>query len=249
MGNNPLIFWTKSQQELPAWLITLCDKYSVSKHSSTDIPIGDYFCLREQRVVYVQGESRQELCFDFEKPFYKILHQKKKHALGPFTKALGKSTQTIVDMTCGSAGDSLFMLALGLKVYAFERNPIIAFLLEDAKRFYLEGGDELALALQNFDFQYGSALQNSELLKSVDAIYYDPMYPVKKKSSALARKEIEMFKKIAGTDEDKESVLQQVFQIKGPRIIVKRPLREGPLLMKPTGSFSGKTTRYDLYKF
>jgi 16S rRNA (guanine1516-N2)-methyltransferase len=81
---------------------------------------------------------------------------------------------------------------------------------------------------------------------SPDAIYIDPMFPPKRKASALAKKEIRMVRRIVGDDEDASELLA-VARRHAPRVVVKRPTAAPPLADKPAMSIAGKLVRYDVY--
>lgn len=232
-------------EQLEAAMSHLAQKYLFP--IATQIPSSPYLAPKDGRFQLV-GADQKNIFFDLAKNYYKFLYQRKKGGLGPLAKALGKDSVKVLDVTCGSGADSMFMLALGMEVYAFERNPVVAILLEDAFRYYKAMEDDFSLALNRLHFRFGDPCLHGFQLPQVDVIYYDPMFPEKKKSSALARKEMELFKLIVGKDEDEVSVLASLLKITDTRIIVKRPLKAEPLKEKPLSSFTGKTTRYDLYK-
>jgi 16S rRNA (guanine1516-N2)-methyltransferase len=80
-----------------------------------------------------------------------------------------------------------------------------------------------------------------------DAVYLDPMFPPKRKKSALAKKEIRILRELVGDDPDAEDLLQISLQIATKRVIVKRHLSAPPLGQTPDKSYSGKLVRYDVY--
>ena len=167
--------------------------------------------------------------------------------MGPLFKALGKNVNTVIDATCGSGVDSMFFLALGYEVYAYERNPLVAFLLEEAISFYLNFDSDFANELKRFHFQNKDISKIDNIANESSVLYYDPMFPAKKKKSALARKEMEVFKVFVGEDADQQDTLQKLFSRFKGRVIVKRPLKAAPILPGVSSEFLGKTTRYDLY--
>ena len=60
---------------------------------------------------------------------------------------------------------------------------------------------------------------------------------------------MEVFKDIVGEDLDSKEYAKQILANlpKGKRFVIKRPIKAEALIEKPSGSFEGKTTRYDLY--
>ena len=199
----------------------------------------DYLYYREGILSFHSNELG-EMSFDFEELMK--YHQRQKYALSkePLAKALGirgsGEKRLIWDTTCGTGKDSLLISFFGAKLTSFERNPAVFLLLKDALRrfpvdFHLEFGDARTLTLS----------------ERPEVIYYDPMYPAKKKS-ALARKEMRIFKEIVGDDPDSKEFLEWALKTATERVVVKRPLEAEPIKEKPTASYTGKSTRYDMYK-
>lgn len=159
-------------------------------------------------------------------------------------KALGLKNKgaKVLDLSAGLGMDSVFLASQGYQVTGVERNPILFFLLEHA----LENSQRADL--KNLKFVYGSAqeyIKNAKI-SDFDAIYFDPMYPHKKKS-ALPRQEMRLFRNLVGEDEDAQEVLMSLLKKKPSRVIVKRPLQSEVLLSPVKHSFKGKSVRYDLY--
>lgn len=166
----------------------------------------------------------------------------------PLVRALGKHTNTVVDTTAGMGQDSFLLAATGHTVMAIERSPIVAALLEDGlSRLCLHPvareamGDRITLRL-------GDA---SEVLAGItpapDAVYLDPMYPEKKKKSALARKEMQVLRELVGDDTDAAGLFEVSRRAARNRVVVKRPHYAPPLSDRPDMSYSGKLVRYDVY--
>nr|BDT28495.1 class I SAM-dependent methyltransferase [Bacteriovorax sp. HI3] len=199
----------------------------------------DYLYYREEILSFHSNELG-EMSFDFEELMK--YHQRQNYALSkePLAKALaikGSGEKRVIwDTTCGTGKDSLLISFFGAKLTSFERNPAVYLLLKDALRrfpvdFHLEFGDARTLTHSH----------------KPEVIYYDPMYPAKKKS-ALARKEMRIFKEIVGDDPDSKEFLEWALKTATERVVVKRPLEADPIKEKPTASYVGKSTRYDMYK-
>ena len=199
----------------------------------------DYLYFRDE-VLYFHSQELGEMSFNFEE----ILryHQKQNYALSkePLAKALaikGSAKRSIWDTTCGTGKDSLLIYHFGANLKSFERNPAVYLLLKDALRRYPV----------NFDLIFGDARLQKAIEARPEVIYYDPMYPTKKKS-ALARKEMRIFKEVVGSDSDSAEFLEWAMTIATERVVVKRPLEALPIKANPTASYTGKSTRYDMYK-
>ena len=173
-------------------------------------------------------------------------YQKKKGSLRTelISKAMGSGKYgfKILDLSAGLGIDALFLSQLGYDVTAVERNSIIYLALKTAE-------DQLAAhhALK-VHFIHDSALNflNSSA-ENYDVIYFDPMFPEKKKS-ALSKQEMILFRNLVGTDEDANQVIDFILQSKkAKRFVFKRPLKAPPLKHKPQVSFLGKLVRFDVY--
>ena len=184
-----------------------------------------------------------KLKFDFIKIWH--YHQNQKYILKrqPLARALGlPKTKRVLDATCGTGKDSLLMLAFGAYVQAFERNAFIASLLMKAVE---EGKKDTVLEAvlrQRFVFKEGDCRYLP--LMPFDVIYYDPMFASKKKS--LSGKNMQIFQKIVGEDEDREKFFKWGM-MKTRRFILKRPLKSPYLFGYPQIIYKGSKTRYDVY--
>jgi len=167
---------------------------------------------------------------------------------GALASALGRKTKTVIDATTGWGQDSLHIFRMGYELTCIERSPVMAALLND-------GFKRLAQVdwMQNLNKQppplfAGNAI---ELLANLDTppdcIYIDPMFPPKRKKSALAKKSIMVLRDLLGDDDDKADLFAAAWQAAGKRVVVKSPDYAEPLGGKPNSSFQGKLLRYDVY--
>lgn len=166
----------------------------------------------------------------------------------PLPRAIGKETKTVLDATAGFGNDAALLACMGFEVLAVERSPVIAVLLEDGLRRALLD-EELNQALG--DRLRTQAGDSREMLKEMepkpDAVYIDPMFPEKRKKSALAKKHIRLVREIVGDDPDAEELLEVARDHARKRVVVKRPSHAPPLASDPDLSFEGKLVRYDVY--
>jgi 16S rRNA (guanine1516-N2)-methyltransferase len=95
--------------------------------------------------------------------------------------------------------------------------------------------------------QADSILYLERLEARPDVIYMDPMFPDKTKHS-LAKKEMRLFREIAGADEDVNLLLEKALQKAAKRVVIKRP-RQSPYVnnARPHFAISGKSSRFDVY--
>jgi 16S rRNA (guanine1516-N2)-methyltransferase len=154
----------------------------------------------------------------------------------------------VLDATAGLGHDAALLACMGYQVTAVERSPIIAALLKD--------GLARALADERYREALGGRLrvivgEAREILggldEAPDAIYLDPMFPPKRKASALAKKGVRLLRRVVGDDEDASELFEAAVARSVPRLVVKRPTSAPPLRPGPVASFTGKLARYDVY--
>ena len=167
---------------------------------------------------------------------------------GAFSQAIGRKTKTVIDATTGWAQDRLCLFRMGYEVRCIERSLIMMALLNDAfERLALESWVQ-KLELSPPILMHGNAI---ELLKNLemppDCIYLDPMFPHKRKKSALSKKSMTILQELVGEDSDKTELFEAAFTATAKRVVVKSPDYAEPLGGKPSESFSGKLLRYDVY--
>ena len=188
-----------------------------------------------------------------------ILHRLR-HGLSkgqPLPKALGLKSLNpdkapyVIDATAGLGVDAFFVAALGCRVRAIERSPVVAELLADGyARLRASEIGELAPIAARLGFEQGSsALLLSSLSEDErpDVVYVDPMYPSEGHSSALPKKGMQFFRRLIGDDLDAGEIFEAAMKSARERVVVKRPLGAPHLGPKPTHVFEGKTARYDMY--
>jgi len=163
----------------------------------------------------------------------------------PLGRALGKGTQTVIDATAGLGTDMLLMIELGFSVTAIEESSLISVLLRD--RLARSG----RLAAQSVVHTGDATSFLSSLQTQPDVVYLDPMFPSRRRSSALPRKELVVLSKIAEPVDEGETDARALFReaqrVASNRVVVKR-LPESPQLGgEPSHSHRSKALRYDVY--
>ena len=79
-----------------------------------------------------------------------------------------------------------------------------------------------------------------------DCVYLDPMYPPKRKKSAIANKNMQFLQWLLKPDLDSLPLLKAALD-SNSRVVVKRPIYADPLLASPQQRFSSKLVHYDVY--
>ncbi|MBP5978708.1 MAG: class I SAM-dependent methyltransferase [Halomonas sp.] len=161
------------------------------------------------------------------------------------------ATPSVVDATAGLGRDAFVLASLGACVLLIERVDAIAALLEDG---LLRAAKEPAIAeiVSRMMLRHGDAAESLEVLIESAAfdpqvIHLDPMFPHREKS-ALVKKDMRLFRELAGDDDDAPRLLEAALDIATHRVVVKRPRKAPPIKgAAPQHVLEGKTSRYDLY--
>ena len=152
----------------------------------------------------------------------------------------------VVDASAGWGRDALTLASLGCQVQMIERHPVLAALLENALE-RLPDGSTLRSPLQLYYGDVRDFLEKTSPCPVPDVIYFDPMFPERKKS-AKVKKHMQLFHTLIGDDEDASDVVKVLLNHARYRLVVKRP-RLAPALTAtpPHHQIAGKTVRYDVY--
>lgn len=161
----------------------------------------------------------------------------------PLFKAIGLSFGTqaqIVDATCGLMGDSIHLLSLGHRVWAYEREPVIYAYL----KLCLEHANDQRI--QNFDLSFTDISHvNSDELKD-RIVLFDPMFEHDRKGAI--RKEMRIFQSgVSYPNDDSAKTLKKVLMAKPAKVLVKRADNAPLLLENPHHQIKTKTIRIDTY--
>ncbi len=175
---------------------------------------------------------------------YASLPAPRRGALG---RAIGKRTRTVVDATAGWGADLGLLVAMGLRVTAVERSVVVAALLADGLN-RLRHSTNVRGRFRMPRLMVADAI--GYLADSVDApdcVYLDPMFPPKRKRSALAKRPLRVLRELVGDDDDRRRLFASALTAAGKRVVVKRPDDAPPLEHGADESYAGKLVRYDVY--
>lgn len=167
-------------------------------------------------------------------------------------KAVGlhktRASLHVLDATAGLGQDAFVLAGLGCKVTLFERNPVVHALLADGLARAALNVD-CAPIIERMSLQQGSSIDwmAGAGPDCADVVYLDPMFPHRDKA-ALVKKEMQLFQKVVGDDDDSEALLAAALACARYRVVVKRP-RKAPAITgpEPTTRVEGKSSRYDVY--
>jgi 16S rRNA (guanine1516-N2)-methyltransferase len=163
-------------------------------------------------------------------------------------RAVGKDAVQVLDATAGLGHDAALLACMGYHVTAVERSPILAALLADGLSRALKDPElfsyfENRLRVVNTDARDFLQAESGKF----DSIYIDPMFPPKRKTTALAKKSIRLVRALVGDDADAQQLLEFARQ-QPVRIAVKRPTHAHPLAPGFVATIASKLVRYDIYK-
>jgi 16S rRNA (guanine1516-N2)-methyltransferase len=167
----------------------------------------------------------------------------------PLARAIGKSTQTVVDATAGLGHDAFLLACLGFQVTAIERHPLIGVLLETSVQAARSDPELLAVMDDRLEVVLGDArdyLADAAQARP-DVIYLDPMFQPRRRS-ALPRKPAQLLRQVVGHDEDAQLLFALARRCARRRVVVKRADDLPPLAPDVDLTFAGKIVRYDVYQ-
>lgn len=170
----------------------------------------------------------------------------------PLGRALGKGSRQVVDATAGLGRDAAMIAAMEHDVLGIEQSPVLCAMLEDgvqratrhddprvrdlAGRITLRQGDACGLLV--------------DMHPPPDVVYLDPMFPMKRKASALARKDVRLVRALVSDDMhgNDTALLDAARRVARKRVVVKRADDAPPLAgSTPSMAIRGKLVRYDVY--
>jgi 16S rRNA (guanine1516-N2)-methyltransferase len=214
-----------------------------SEFSLLKLDVGDLVLNRAVQPTELKSDRGFHLKYDFDnnRIDYNRSQIGKKE---PLARALGieKGVKNVLDLSMGLAVDSVFLSQLGFQVTSLERNGLLHFLALEGQKI---SSRPVVRSIQFLHSEALSYLQSHSLAPQI-SIYFDPMFPEKKKS-ALPRQEMQFFKKLVGADEDAAEVLKLAIEKNVNRVVVKRPVKAEPLWGKPSHQLKTKLVRYDVY--
>lgn len=152
---------------------------------------------------------------------------------------------TAIDATAGLGEDSILLAAAGFYVKMYERDEIIAALLEDAIERAAKD-DMLAEIVSRMELIHGDSIEDMKTCDwKPDIIYLDPMFPARSKSG-LIKKKFQLLQQLESPCEEGEEMVKAAQAAKPRKIIIKRPAKGEYLAgIKPNHSIEGKAIRYD----
>ena len=155
---------------------------------------------------------------------------------------------SVLDATAGLGRDAFVLAELGCSMTLIERQPIVCALLADALQ-RAAADVEVAAIVARMPLVCGDAIELMRAWRGTapQVIYLDPMFPERDKS-AQVKKEMRVFRALAGGDDDAPELLAAALALASHRVVVKRP-RKAPAIagQPPAYALAGKSSRFDIY--
>ncbi|MDM8271441.1 class I SAM-dependent methyltransferase [Thermophilibacter provencensis] len=161
----------------------------------------------------------------------------------------GVEAPVAVDATAGLGEDSLLLAAAGFSVVMYEKDPVIAALLQDALG-RATAVPELAPIVARMELVQGDSIAGLRGLAASgpapDVVFLDPMFPERTKSAAV-KKKFQLLHRLERPCDDEAELLGAALAARPRKVVIKRPPK-GPLLAgaRPSHQLSGKAVRYDV---
>lgn len=221
----------------------LVDRAQVPENTALALVVGDRGMSLHTADALDRGGVCVDLRYAFEQPAHARLTRRQ-----PLARAIGPPGQFIADATAGFGADAAMFAAYGCQVLAIERSPVLGAMLADALAQAREDqahGEAIAARLQ---VAQGDA---RDVLRAVspgpDVAYLDPMFPAKRRGSALPPKAAQMLRLLVGSDDDAADLLTVAREVARVRVVVKRPDHAAPISEPVDATYRGKLVRYDVY--
>lgn len=139
----------------------------------------------------------------------------------PLVRGLG-GARHVVDATAGLCRDAFILAMAGCEVTAIERAPRIAALVRDGLERARHDPRVDQEALKRLRLVEGDAIELLPTLPPPEVVVLDPMFPPKRKASALARKAMRLLRVEVGEDLDALRLLEVARGVATKRVLVKR---------------------------
>jgi 16S rRNA (guanine1516-N2)-methyltransferase len=170
--------------------------------------------------------------------------------LGRAVGVRGDRRPQVIDATAGLGRDAFVLADLGCEVTLCERQPLVQALLGDAHARALASDDPwLSAVAGRMHLHLGAAetLPHNQLAGAA-VLYLDPMFPDDRRRAAPG-KGMQLLQRLyaaADLQEEGERLARWALDTPVERLVVKRPLRAGPLLEPVTHSLRGRAVRFDV---
>ena len=249
-----IALWCPEEATREEHLITGRQGWPLYQKGSSIAPDTDYLLLVDQGALFLQSVKEKDFkpfCIDYLGPdFVRRIRSSNRNDLLLKACGLKKGNTSLFDACFGLGYDAIFLSSYDFDVTGAERNPVVQELVINALSRAKETG---AYGDSFVSFYAGSAQEYLDRFPETrfDVVYLDPMFSGEEERSALAKKEMRIFRDLVGDDQDAPALFRKVFGHATNRVVVKRSDSAAPIVPveeKPISiSFEGKSVRYDVY--
>ncbi len=167
----------------------------------------------------------------------------------PLGRAIGRGAKTVIDATAGFGGDALLLAAMGLDVLCIERSAAVLTVLREAIACARED-PRLGPASRRIEIIDGDARDVLRELTGAarpDLVYLDPMFPPKRRRSALPPRDAQLLQRLLADEPDDDGLLEAALAAATRRVLWKRPSWAPPVQPAATVSYRGPRIRYEVW--
>ncbi|HFI0266979.1 TPA: class I SAM-dependent methyltransferase [Streptococcus suis] len=172
----------------------------------------------KDRLVIEQKEG-QKLFFHPDTAVLRI-----KSGRDPLLELLGSDKQTVLDCTMGLASDSIVLASAGHQLTALESSQLIHFIVSKGLKEFDSGKEVINQAMRSIQTIWTDSLTylKEQIDKSVDVIYFDPMFSEEIKES----QNLSGLSGLADRSRLTEEIVSEAKRVARKKLIIKAHFRD-----------------------
>lgn len=142
----------------------------------------------------------------------------------PLLELLGSDKQTVLDCTMGLASDSIVLASAGHQVTALESSQLIHFIVSKGLKEFDSGKEVINQAMRSIQTIWTDSLTylKEQIDKSVDVIYFDPMFSEEIKES----QNLSGLSGLADRSRLTEEIVSEAKRVARKKLIIKAHFRD-----------------------
>ncbi len=142
----------------------------------------------------------------------------------PLLELLGKEKQSIIDCTMGLGSDSIVLASAGHRVTALESSKLVHFIVSRGLQDFDSGLQEVNRAMKSIQTIWTDSLTylKGQIDKSVDVIYFDPMFSEEIKES----QNLSGLSTLADRSRLTEEIVSEAKRVARKKLIIKAHFRD-----------------------
>ncbi|HEM3612088.1 TPA: class I SAM-dependent methyltransferase [Streptococcus suis] len=142
----------------------------------------------------------------------------------PLLELLGKEKQSIIDCTMGLGSDSIVLASAGHRVTALESSKLVHFIVSRGLQDFDSGLQEVNRAMKSIQTIWTDSLTylKEQIDKSVDVIYFDPMFSEEIKES----QNLSGLSALADRSRLTEEIVSEAKRVARKKLIIKAHFRD-----------------------